>query len=362
LQDYNRRREGRVVFKTAAFLLEIGMRKTRLVVVFGLLGASAFLQLAHTRAMQQDTPVLDNAPPDLLALQLSDARRLDLEEALNRRNWKKAETILVEEVDSDPKSRRAAKLLVLAGGVFFLDGQYLNAAISWKKSEAIVPLDDRSRFTLAMAYVKLNRRDWARPELEKLSAAQPQNALFPYWLARLDYDARKFASAISTLQKVIELDPKMMRAYDLLGLCYDHQGQPAEALNNYSRAVELTQNQTKPSPWPHVDLAILLISLNRLSEAEQHLREAIKYDSNLPQAHYELGQVLDKQGRYEEAIPSLERALSLDPSYPEPHYLLSRIYHRLGNDRLSKSEIERFQELKKAGEAQFAGHSPSAPD
>lgn len=350
------------MFKTAAFLLEIGMRKTRLIVVSGLLGASAFLRLAHTRATQQDIPVLENAPPDLLALQLSDARRLALEDALKRRDWKKAETILVEEVDSDPKSRRAARLLVLAGGVFFLDGQYLNAAIAWKKSEAIAPLDDRSRFTLAMAYVKLNRRDWARPELEKLSATQPQNALFPYWLARLDYDGRKFASAISTLQKVIELDPKMMRAYDLLGLCYDHQGQPAEALSNYGRAVELNRIQVKPSPWPHVDLAILLISLNRLSEAEQNLREALRYDSNLPQAHYELGQVLEKQGRYEDAIPSLQQASTLDPSYPEPHYLLGRLYHRLGNDRLSKSEIERFQELKKASEAQFAQHSSSQPN
>lgn len=338
------------------------MRKTRLIVVSGLLGASAFLGLAHARARAQDIPVLENAPPDLLALQLSDARRRDLEDALKRQDWKKAETILVEEADSDPKSRRAAKLLVLAGGVFFLDRQYLNAAIAWKKAEAIAPLDDRSRFTLAMAYVKLNRRDWARPELEELSTAQPQNALFRYWLARLDYDGRKYASAISMLQKVVELDPKMMRAYDLLGLCYDHQGQPQEALHNYSRAVELNRIQAKRSPWPHVDLAIFLISLNRLSEAEQNLREALKYDSNLPQAHYQLARVLDKQGRNEEAIAALEQAIALDPSYPEPHYLLGRIYHRLGNDRLSKSEIERFQELKKASEAQFAQDSPSAPN
>lgn len=63
---------------------------------------------------------------------------------------RKQKPLLVEEVDADPKSNRAARLLVLAGGVFFLDGQYLNAAIAWKKAEAIAPLDDRSRFTLAI--------------------------------------------------------------------------------------------------------------------------------------------------------------------------------------------------------------------
>lgn len=110
------------------------MRKTRLILVSAFLGASAFLGLAHARATVQDIPVLENAPPDLLALELSDSRRLDLEDALKKQDWKKAETILVEEADSDPKSSRAAKLLVLAGGVFFLDGQYLNAAIAWEKS------------------------------------------------------------------------------------------------------------------------------------------------------------------------------------------------------------------------------------
>lgn len=312
-------------------------------------------------ATAQDVPVLQSASPDLLGLQLTTARRIDLEDALKGRNWKKAETILVEEVDANPKSNRAAKLLVLAGGVFFLDGQYLNAAIAWKKAEAIAPLDDRSRFTLAMAYVKLNRRDWAKPELQKLSATHPQNSLYLYWLARLDYDGRKYASAISRLQRVIELDPKMMRGYDLLGLCYDYQGQLDEAVKNYSHAIELNRLQAKPSPWPHVDLAITLISQNQLGEAEKNLHQAAEYDPRLPQARYQLGRVLEMQGDHQGAIESLDKAVELDPTYPEPHYLLGRIYHRLGNDPLSKAELDHFQELKKAGEAKAISNPSSSP-
>lgn len=337
------------------------MRRASSIIASALLGASAFLGLAHPRAGAQDIPALENASPDLRGLQLSDARRLDLEDALKSRDWKKAETILVDEADADPKSARAAKLLVLAGGTFFLDGQYLNAAIAWKKAEAIAPLDDRSRFTLAMAYVKLNRRDWARPELEKLASAHTQDSLYQYWLARLDYDQRKYGSAISRLQRVIELDPKMMRAYDLLGLCYDHQGQPDEALKNYRRAVELNRMQAKPSPWPHVDLAILLMAANQLAEAEKNLREAAGYDPRLPQAHYQLGRVMEMQGGHQAAIESLNQAIQLDPAYPEPHYLLGRIYRHLGNDPLSKAEFSRFQELKKAAEAQATSQPSSSP-
>jgi tetratricopeptide (TPR) repeat protein len=202
-----------------------------------------------------------------------------------------------------------------------------------------------------MAYVKLNRRDWARPELEKLAAVHPQDSLYLYWLARLDYDAQNYTAAIARLQKVVELDPKMTRAYDTLGLCYDYLGQFNEAIKHYNRAVELNRLQSKPSPWPHVDLAVSLISVNQLAEAEKNLREALGYDARFLQAHYQLGRVLEMQGNYLAAVQSLHQAIALQPSYPEPHYLLGRIYHRLGEDQLSKKEIAQFQELKKAIEA-----------
>lgn len=319
--------------------------------------AFSFSTCAQIRAPQQDNPVA-SAPLDLSGLQLGSTKLLELETALNQRDYGRAETILVQEAESDPKSVRASKLLVTAAGIFFLDGKYLNAVIAWKKAEAIAPLDERSRFTLAMAYVKLNRRDWARPELEKLAAGQPRNPLYLYWLGRLDYDRRDYGSAIEHLQKVIELDPKMLRAYDSLGLCYDYLGKFDEAVKVYDRAVELNRMQPKPSPWPHLDLAVSLISLNRLSEAEKSLREAIGYDPKLPQAHYQLGRVLEMQGQYEASAQSLGQAASLDPAYPEPHYLLGRIYHRLGDEPRSKAEIDLFQQLKRANEAPATTGAP----
>jgi Flp pilus assembly protein TadD len=288
---------------------------------------------------------------DLSDFHIDPKRRLDLEQALMRRDYKSAETILVEESERDPKSPQAARLLIMAGGIFFLDGQYLNSVIALKRADAITALDDRSRFTLAMAYVRLDRRDWARTELEKLAAAQPHNPLYLYWQARLDYDAQDYQSSIARLQKVIELDPTMMRAYDSLGLCYDYLGQSNEAITNYTRAVELNRSQSKPSPWPHVDLAVTLIALNRLTEAEHNLREAIKYDARLPQAYYQLGRLLVMRGDHRQAADALRHAIDVDATLPEPHLLLGQIYHRLGESKLAEAEIERYQQLKKNTEA-----------
>jgi tetratricopeptide (TPR) repeat protein len=302
-------------------------------------------------ARQEDHPS-EQSVGDLSALQLDPSRRAELEDAIKQRDYRRAEKILVEESEREPKSPRSAKLLTMAGGVFFLDGRYLDSVIAWKRAEAITPLDDRSRFTLAMAYVRLNRRDWARTELEKLTGSQPQNPLYLYWLARLDYDAQSYTTAVARLQKVIALDPKMMRAYDSLGLCYDYLGQSAEAIKSYNRAVELNRLQTKPSPWPLVDLAVTLIAVNQLAGAEKSLREALGYDSELPQAHYQLGRVLEMRGDYQAAVEALRQAATLDPAYPDPHLLLGRIYHRLGEGQLGETEVEQYQHLKKAAETQ----------
>jgi tetratricopeptide (TPR) repeat protein len=153
---------------------------------------------------------------------------------------------------------------------------------------------------------------------------------------------------MAKLQKVIELDPKMMRAYDSLGLCYDYLGKYDEAAKYYRKAIELNRLQPQPSPWPHLNLAIVLIGRNNLGEAEEQLREALGYDSRLPQTHYQIGLILEKQAKYEEAIQSLNQAAIFNTTYPEPHYTLGRIYQRLGEKEKAKQEMELFQKLKNA--------------
>ena len=117
-------------------------------------------QFAYAQA-QPGNPVVTNLPLDATA-------RITFETAMRTRDYKQAETILVNEINKNPNSPDAAKLLVQAAGIFFLDNDFMNAAIAYKKAEKIAPLGERNRFTLAMAYLKLKKPDWAGPELAKL--------------------------------------------------------------------------------------------------------------------------------------------------------------------------------------------------
>jgi tetratricopeptide (TPR) repeat protein len=308
--------------------------------------------LTAAQAQIPQSPAPDALNTTFANLPLEAAERAAFTEAMQKRDYAGAEKLLVEAIDRelrrDPKSKRAAELLAAAGGVFFLNSEWLNPAISFKKAEAIVPLAERDRFTLAMAYIRLDRRDWAQAALAKLAADVPRSALYLYWLARIDYDAQQYQAAIAKLEKVVALDPQMMRAYDNLGLCYDYLGRYDEAVKHYTRAIELNRKQPQPSPWPHLNLGITLLAQNKVAEAEASLREALRCDNRLPQAHYELGLALDKLGKPEEAIRALEQAAQLDATYPEPHYTLGLLHQKQGDKAKSQEAFARFQRLKEA--------------
>jgi tetratricopeptide (TPR) repeat protein len=306
--------------------------------------------VATATASAQERPSVPDLPQsvldggDLAKTGLDRERRARLEEALRQGAYDRAEALLQEAVEREPPS---AEVLRLLGGVFFLRQSYLNAAVAIKKAEALAPLDERTRFTLAMSYVVLGRRDWARPELAKLTEAAPGSALYRYWTARLDYDDGQYASAVQGLLRAIELDRRFVKAHDNLGLCYDALGKYDEAVRAYEEAVRLNRELKSPSPWPPLNLGILLGRLDRPDEPEALFRESVRSDPRFPQGHYQLGTVLEKKGRLAEAILELDEAARLDPSYPEPLYALARIHRRRGDAEKADRALEAFQRLKK---------------
>jgi tetratricopeptide (TPR) repeat protein len=309
--------------------------------------------LASSITAQETPPVLDSPATDLGAADLpagleraglDPERRVRIEDALRTRDYVQAEALLLEAVERAPLS---PDLLRLLGNVRFLRGQPLGAAVALKKAEAIAPLDARSRFILAMSYVAMGRRGWARPELRTLAQAAPNNPLYIYWTARLDYDDGQYAAAVEGLKRAIAIDPGFMKAHDNLGLAYDALGRSAEAIASYEAALRLNRASNSPSPWPALNLGLLLARQDRRDEAETLFRESLRADPAFPQGHYQLGVLLEKGARYDEATKELEEAARRDPAYPEPLYALARIHRRRGEVEKADQALDLFQKLKK---------------
>ncbi len=285
------------------------------------------------------------SPSGLVAGLPAQFRGSEIETALERQAWPRAEELLVAAIEKEPRS--AALLKVLAG-VFMAERKHLNAAIAIKKAEAIEPLDNRTRFSLVLAYISMNKGEWARPELERLIASDPSNNTYEYWLGRVDYDAGQYAAAMRHFENAVRRDPGFVRAHDNLGLCAEALNQPDQALAHYRKANELNRAAAEKSPWPPLNMAILLRSRGEPDAAGELLHEALQYDDSLPQAHYQLGVLLEHEGKLDEAVRELVRAGELDPQYAEPHYALGRVYRRLGRQDEARQALAVFRQLHDA--------------
>jgi len=315
-------------------LFRAGARVTTLLVMLAAAGLG--------QDVQELSPI---SPPSATVkiLPLDAVTRSTLEEAIGKRNYAAAETLLAEEATKNPKSQ---PLLLVLADILFLDGKQLNAALVFKKAELLGPIDEPSRFLLALSYIAISQKNLATAELEKLTQSNSSNAVYPYWLSRLAYRKTDLQLALHYAERAVRLDPAFMKAYDQLGLCYAGLNQTEEAIQAYKEAIRLNQQQTLHWPWPSMNLGTLLLRLDRLDEAEAYLRDSFGVDPRFPVAHLRLGQVLERKERYEEAIAELQQAAKLDPTYPEPHYALFRIYRKRRDFKAAEGELSMFQDLR----------------
>ena len=301
---------------------------------------------SSTRAQNaQETPA-QAIPPSSLGL--APDKVSHLKTAIAGHDYVAAEKLLIADIEQDPHSLRAAHLLAYLGSVYFMNHDYLNAAVAWKKSDAITPLGSELQFSLAMAYIEISHPDWARGVIETLSTKDKKNALYPYWLGRLDYDAHHYPEAIHHFQQAITLDPAMARAYDNLGLCYFYQNQNRIALDNFSKAIALDRNAQHPSAWPYLNRAVTLQFMGRSQEAEADLREALRLNPQLAPAHYRLGNLLQQRGQLDAAVREQLEAVRLDEKYAEPHIALAHLYNQLGRKAAAEDEVSIYLRLHTA--------------
>jgi tetratricopeptide (TPR) repeat protein len=317
--------------------------------------AFLLLLVARSASAQALQPGETGAPDLTSGIQspLPPAIRSQLEQALQSRDYPRAEAVLAEEIGRDAKRPDLLKLL---GHIFFLDGRYLNCAVAMKKADKLGGLDEAGRFLLAMSYVRLGRRDWSRPELLKLEQSHPEKALYPYWTGRLEYLDQRFQAAVVRYRQALKLDPRFVRGWDNLGLAYEALGQQQDALHAYQEANRLNRESPSKSAWPSLNLGSLMLKLDQLSEGETYLRESLTYDPKSAKARYQLAVLLEKQGKLEDAIAQLKQSVASDPAYAEPHYALNRIYRKQGQLQNAQAALEDFQKLKKgkATESQLA--------
>ena len=155
------------------------------------------------------------------------------------------------------------------------------------------------------------------------------------------HDQKEFAKAIQAYQKVLELDPTYVEAYNNLGITYQTMGDMDKAFKAYEKTIEIDPRYEKG----YNNLGILLFLKDRDEEALEAFQKALVINSNNIESHINLGVLFKKRGQMGNAIDSYQTALAIDPFHKETHYNIALLHEQMENFELAVNHYQQFIQL-----------------
>ncbi|MDM8516001.1 tetratricopeptide repeat protein [Desulfobacterales bacterium HSG16] len=183
----------------------------------------------------------------------------------------------------------------------------------------------------AFIYQEQGKIDEAIKHLNEVISHVPDNPEFLIYLGSFYDEAGQYEKAINILKKGLEIDPGNSRLYFRMGVVYDKWDKKEESIDSMRAVIRLDPKNASALNY----LGYTYTELNRnLDEAEQLIKQALKYKPNDGYITDSLGWVYYKRGMYDFAIKHLEEAIKLVPDDPT-------ILEHLGDVWLKKKEVEK---------------------
>jgi Flp pilus assembly protein TadD len=163
---------------------------------------------------------------------------------------------------------------------------------------------------LARALLNLGRTDEAKAWLDKALKFNPQNYRAWYERGFIESKTDK-AAAIADMEKAVSIQPNFASLRRDLGMLQFQQQNYAEAAKHLAKAAELGVDDAPLYNF----LGIAYGHTNRLRQAVESYRRAIKLDPALAEAHLNLGYALQRLGDPAGAQKAYEQACRLQEKF-----------------------------------------------
>ena len=142
----------------------------------------------------------------------------------------------------------------------------------------------------------------------RCDAADPAQALLAEASAKTG--ARDFTGAQAVLAKLLQSNPKIPEAHNLMGVCEVELGKLDAAAASFRRAIEL-----KPAyESAELNLASVLQKLGRQKDAEELLQSAIRRQSDFTAARIDLAKLLLADKQEAAALEQFEAVIAREPA------------------------------------------------
>jgi tetratricopeptide (TPR) repeat protein/serine/threonine protein kinase len=264
--------------------------------------------------------------------------------------------------------------IILLGEALFAAGAEREAVELLRRGQRLHPDDFWMNHDLAIQLVELkDRRHQETAEavglLQAALAIRPKSPGVHNNLAGALHQAGRLEEAEAHYRQAIELAKELgeyyVDAYRNLGLLRHKQGKYQEALALFDQVL-----RRRPKyPGAHCNRGDALEELNRLEEAAEAFRKALRFQKEMQDkgftpatdlradAYLGLGTVRMKQAKWPEALASLRRAQEFDQAfirrgyqgYPEIPFYLGQVLEHLGRPKEAIREYQKSLKINPRG-------------
>jgi tetratricopeptide (TPR) repeat protein len=156
---------------------------------------------------------------------------------------------------------------------------------------------------------------------------------------------RNFNDAIYTFNRCIEINPNYSEAYNNLGVCYKEIGKEFEAESSFKKAIAIDSN-----PNSAINLAEIYFKKGDYDSSLEYLENALIKNPISAQALNDKALIYIQKGRTEEAIALHKQALLQLPQDLNLQFNLAEAYFRNSDFQLSKGILLRIKPQAKSEE------------
>ncbi|MCS1352463.1 tetratricopeptide repeat protein [Mechercharimyces sp. CAU 1602] len=170
----------------------------------------------------------------------------------------------------------------------------------------------------------------------------PAKAKQAYESARKEYQDKNVEQAIQFGEEAYRYDPSEEKHAIYLARLYGEVGRNHDGIETL---IATKEKYAEESPALHREIAKLMYQANRLEDAKQYVKEAIRLDEKSADAFYSYSKILFNTGEVKEAIQAVNKAIQLDPSIPIYHYEGSVYYNSLRDTTKARQYADKALEL-----------------
>jgi len=153
-------------------------------------------------------------------------------------------------------------------------------------------------------------------------------------------------------QKLVAAYPKDERAHTLLGNQYFGQQDYAQAIEQYTKAIEINPDFSQP----YNQLGYAHRFLVNYSEAEKAFKKYIQLIPDDPNPYDSYAELLMKMGRYDASIESYQKALAVDPNFVASHIGVATNLNFKGDHQEAREQLRKLYDIARSDNERRAAH------